>query len=183
MQETSFRIIPKPRMKTPFGVNLLVGVAISLFVLAGILYGALCYQESVLKTKDKILDADIIALETSDAKEIEAELSILAQRTKDFSKIYQTRAITANLFFFLKDSCHPKVQLTDLSFNQADFAISLKGITENFKTLAEAIMKWQIDGRVASATDEINLSDISLTKEGQVSFGLQFALKPFLFTR
>ncbi len=167
-KEDLVKIIPKPKPKTPASVYFLFWFSFALVIVLLGLSFFLKYETIILKAEKDKLGSQLIV--SQEQKNKEEELSVISEQINDFPIIFSKHQNFSKIFSFLKDICHPKVQFTDLDLVADDYKISLFGETENFKTLGEQIVILERSEKIS----DLQISNISLSKEGKVSFNLSF---------
>lgn len=171
-QNLSYSIIPKQKPKAPFWVRALLVLTILLVVGAVGSSIFLFLGKRSLEEKEAGIKQQEEALQNSDFRTLENDLSAIAGKIKDFAVLLRGHRLSSEIFIFLKTYCHPKVRITDLDFKADSLEISLKGETVSFRTLGEQLLVLE----QAKGLKDLKLSEISLTEEGKVNFAFTFLL-------
>lgn len=155
---------------------LIIGIA--LLFLSGI--GYLYLQDLNKKTEIAINSAEqqIDQTRNDDVKAAEKEISNWSQKIKDYNLIFSSHEAPSNILSLLEKDAHPQVQWTKFNFI-ADSATdpgstSFEGLASDFVSLQQQIIILSKDPSVKNT----NLTDISLTKDGKISFDLDIKFSP-----
>ena len=167
----SIKIIPEQRQKPPKWVNYVLILLLSPLIGLGFLYFTLHGQVSSLEATKASITSQINFLET-DQENVATEKYLVAvsRQLKDFSLIFEAHRESSKLFNFLRSVCHPQVQLDSLNVSFVDMTISINGRANDFRILGEQFLIFDSMEEVKDLT----LSDVSLEKEGGVSFVMRF---------
>lgn len=177
MKEEEVKIIPKPKPKISVFVNLLFWFSLILLIVLGGLYFLLQNQISSLAEEKEKIEEDMTL--SPSQEELKKEMQLVSNKISDFSEIFEGHKITSNFFKFLKIYCHPKVQFMSLRIDSKQTNADLQGETENFRTLGEQILILkQVD-----FIKGLQVSNISLTQTGKVSFSLTFTFSEELIKK
>lgn len=174
----AIEITPKRKLKTPFLIAIIVA---SLLVLVGlVLLGSYFYFAVQIKKMSKALEekAQIVAPLLTDIKEKENELMPLKQKIDDFGDLLSKHKKPKEVLEFLEKITLPKVWFQNFSFNSGTGAITISGQTESF-------LMFEYQTFVLSKEPSIknlNLTKVSIDKEGKVNFSYQFTIDPKVFT-
>ena len=129
------------------------------------------------QAKIEEIKANIKEEKTAEIEEKEEKLKDLNRKIRTFSKILEKHFFISNIFSFLEKTTHPKVIYTSFDLNPKRGVLSLAGETENFLTLGQQILFF----RESQFVSDLKFSEVSLTKEGKVSFSLDISLKSEIF--
>jgi len=174
------KIIPRPKPKIPGWLNFLFWLSLLLgFCVIGS-YFYLRYQISALEKKENSLETQISELERKIDEDLKKEgVAEISEKIKYFSKLLKEQKTPSKVFEFLKSVTHPRVQITSLNLDVKNYKMSLEAVTDNFQTLAEQILVLRENQNVQN----LEVLNISLTKEGKVEFALNFTLKEEIFKK
>ncbi|MDO8524067.1 MAG: hypothetical protein Q7R99_00375 [bacterium] len=172
-----FNIIPKPKKIIPKWVNFAIGFSLVMILTVVGLFAFYYYQALSWKSKLEMKESDYLALNNPENRAMEMQVSLISQKLEKFSQAFLSRKVTYNFFDFVGNFCHPKVSFSDLSLDIENGNVSLIGQTDTYKSLSEQI----IILKDVKETNNLVVSDISLSKEGSVSFRISFVLDPTFF--
>lgn len=172
-----FNIIPKPKLSLPFWANPLVGISGAILLLMVGLFGFYYFQASSWQAKVNAKKGDYIALGTPENRAIEERADKIAEQLEKFSQAFASHRTSYVFFDFLKSNCHPNVSFSSLTLVPGSGKVSLAGQTNNYKSLGEQIVVLK-DIKELSV---LEISDITLDKEGKVTFKLSFTIDPSFF--
>lgn len=176
-KEPLIKIIPKPKPKPPFLVNFLFWLACFLFPFLILSFFFLGAKISALEKEKKILEKNLAP--STLEKELEKEVSLLSQKIKDFSHIWQEHKITFNFLNFLKSLAHPHVQFLSLEMEAKNYRVTLSGKAENFQVLAQQLLALKESKEIKN----LKTHNIALDREGKVTFLLTFSFQEDLIKR
>jgi len=170
----AIEIIPKPIEKIPvwrkilfyFSILLLVGVIISYFVLDS------RKKSSEIFLQD--LEERISRERTPERIALEKELLDWQIKIKDFSLLLNQHISTSKVFKFFEEKTHPRVFFSQINLNPKDSKVNLSGQTDSFLTLGQQLLIFEKEPLV----ENLNLAQVSISKEGKVEFGLDFSFDP-----
>jgi len=174
------KIIPKPKPKIPGWLNFLFWLSLLLgFCIIGSFF-YFRYQISVLEKKENSLGNQISELEKKIDEDLKKErVAEISEKITYFSKLLKEQKTSSKVFEFLKSVTHPRVQITSLNLDVKNYKMSLEAVTDNFQTLAEQILVLRENQYVQN----LEVLNISLTKEGKVEFALNFTLKEEIYKK
>jgi hypothetical protein len=173
------KIIPKPKIKTPFKVNLMVILSVALFLISlGTFIFLNYYLNPSLDQKRISAEQELMALDTGDNFDLKNDLVQTVSKIGDFSFLWSKHYFTSRIFNFLKSVCLKKVQFTsvNLGFEAGRVMLSVEAKTDHFKTLGEQLLSL----RENPAVHQLSASGISLSDSG-VSFNLSMELADNVF--
>jgi hypothetical protein len=114
---------------------------------------------------------------TTEEQKLEQRLLNYQKKVRDFGVLLDYHLPPRNIFDFLEKITHPKVWFSSFSFNLEENKVSLSGQTDTFITLGQQI----IILRNQDFIKDIDLSDISIDKDGKVGFNLQVSFNKEIF--
>jgi hypothetical protein len=170
-------IIPKPKIKMPFWQNLLLYLSIIFLIGSLSSYFVLFYLQK--KSERKIWDLDRLIEEqkTLEHKKLEIKVLNVKKKIEDFSFLIKDRKLITKLFSLIEKNCHPRVFFTKLSFDLKNFTLQLPGETESFQDLAQQFYIFEKEKNIKA----LNLSDISIGREGKIEFKFTLSFSPQFF--
>lgn len=172
----AIEIIPKPKVKIPLWVTILLAVDIIVLLALGGTY--FYFYQSSEKTESQIKEVEEKLVRTPEERSMEDNLAKISQRISNFKKVLKGHEKTSQLFPFLEGISHPNVWFTDFDFQSEKNLISLKGKASSFSVVGEQIEVLKNNDLVK----EIKLEQLSMGEEGErgaeVSFALRLTFKP-----
>lgn len=166
----SLNIIPRPKEIIPKWVNFAIGgsfaiALIMVWLFAFYYYGALSWD-----SKSKAKESDYLMLNTKENKEVEEKVSEISKKLESFSLAFASRKSSYNFFDFIRNICHPNVSFSNLSLIVKTGNISLTGQADSYQSLSEQVIILKDLKNISN----LLISDVSLNKEGSVSFKVSF---------
>lgn len=170
-------IIPKKAPKLPLGLNILFYFSIVLVLVSFSGFFILNHLEK--KSADNLQNLEEVLAKKKTPKETALEEEILKYQKKinNFSILINLHQSPLNSFSVLERTSHPKVQFTNFSLNSEEFEIVLSGKTESFQTLGQQVLIFKNENLIK----DVNLSKLSIGKEGGAEFTLSLSLDPEIF--
>ena len=172
-------LIPKEKIKASPLISFLFRLSLVLLIILGLCYFGLKMKISSLKSQIEETKVKIDKIKAEEDRETERQVLNYERKIEDFSKLFSKHKITSHFFDFLRESTHPKVRFSELTLDlDTETAnLFLMGETENFKTLGEQVLCFQRNKFVKG----LDLSNLSLRKEGGVNFNINLSLDPKIF--
>ena len=170
-------IIPKPAKEPPFWLNILFYFSIALVLVSFSSLFILNHLEK--KSVENLQNLEEVLAKEKTPKEIALEEEIFRYQKKiyDFSLLIDLHKSPLNFFSVLERISHPKIQFTNFSLDPKEFRAVLSGQTESFQTLGQQLLIFKKE----SLIKEVNLSKLSIGKEGGTEFTLSLFLDPGIF--
>jgi Tfp pilus assembly protein PilN len=137
-----------------------------LLIVAG--YFGLVFFSRSSQEKLKEIEEIIVQKETPEIMALEKEILKAKEKTEIFAVLLDSHRRTSNFFNFLKENCHKEVFFSKLELDVEGSRATLWGIAKNFQALGEQMLIFREQDLVRS----VELTDISLEKEGGVGFKL-----------
>lgn len=173
----SFNIIPRQKLDIPKWVNPTIGFCV---VLICIMIGFFIYfslQASFWGGKAKAKEAEYASLNTEENKSVEKRVGQISKQLEKFSEIFASKKTSFVVFDFLRSFCHPNVSFSSLALNLKTGELALAGKTDTYQSLSEQVIIF----KELKNIENLNVSDIFLNKEGQVTFRISFILSQTFF--
>jgi hypothetical protein len=173
------KIIPKPASKTPLWQQIMLSLSVVIIISTIVGYFVLDYFQKEKMREAKAIEDEISLIELSEGVELKNELFGKQNKINDFKVLLEDHADYSDLFPFLASICHPRVQFDGLEFSRknSEYEVSLKSEAESYEALHQQILILKEEERIKKA----EVSGISISKEGTVSFSLNLSLNPNLF--
>jgi len=170
-------LIPKEKIKTSSIIHtLFLSSLIFLFILGGS-YVFLKFKNSSIRSDIKDADDQIIKIKAERNNDMERYIFSAQKKINDFSEIFKKHRITSNFFTLADGISYEKVRFLELNLNTETKNVFLRGETENFDTLGKQMLNLKKNDFVKG----LDISNISLNKEGKVNFTVNFSLDSEIF--
>jgi len=170
-------LIPKERVKASSIINKLFLLSLILLIILGGVYAFLKYKNHSIQSKIKDAENQIVKINSEKDSGTEKYIFDAQKKISDFSKVFKNHKIASNFLAFINESSNKEVKFLELNFNTKTNNVSLRGETENFDTLGKQILNLQKSDLVKG----LDMSNISLNKEGKVDFTIIFSLDSKIF--
>ena len=148
-------------------VILLAVFALGYFILTG-------WQKS-LKTELANIDEDL--KETSEEENLEKEALVYQKKIEDFGNLLAKHQTALNVFGFLEKATHSQVWFKKMDMDISKKTLILSGQAASFEVLGQQIIIF----KKQESVENLDLSQVSMDKEGGVRFDIQIVLKPQIF--
>jgi len=169
-------IIPKQTPRVPPWLDILFYLSVGLLVLSFIAYFLL---NNSIKTSQKNLATleETLSKEVSEKATLKNEILTYQKKIKDFSGLINGHLKSSKIFVFIEEKCHPKVWFNEFTLNTEKGNVMLSGEAQSFESLGQQMLILRDEKMVKS----IELGDVSLSKEGKISFNLNIFFNPSIF--
>lgn len=171
-------IIPKPTKKILPWQDILFYISMGLLTMVILSYLTLIFFENKTSVFLRELKEEIAKAGTAEERALEAKVSTSDKQIKDFAVLLSEYQKSSNFFKALEESTHPRVWISKLDLQVDNRKAVLSGRTPNFKNLEQQLIIFQSR---PDFFEDVNLSDLSLGKEGEVEFTVDLSLSPKLF--
>lgn len=167
-------IVPDAKNKIPLWSLVLLVICLILVIAAVAGY---FYTDLVFKKISQDIDAKNNALAYTD-EETALEQSVRNKEEKIgiFERVVSAGKKPVNVFGVLEATAHPDVQYLEFEFDVEKGTVALTAKAKNFMVLGQQLLLLKSNENFK----EINLSSVSMSEEGDVSFSLQLAVDPRL---
>ena len=171
-------IIPKPAVKLPKWFNVLFYFSLGLLLV--VILSFFLVNHSLKESQKTLQDLEEVLVEERTPEKIILEKETLSyqKKIKDFSQLLNQHLFSSKFFEFIEKISHPRVWFFQVNLNPQTSQLLISGQTESFLTLGQQLSIFAQEPLIKT----INLSQVSLTKVGQVEFVLDFFLDPKIFS-
>ena len=135
------------------------------------------FNESSKEISQDIQNKERALIKTSSERLLEKELFAYESKINTFGRLLSVHQKTLNVFSFLEQVSHPKVWFNKFDFNSSSKTVNVSGEAKDFIALGQQLLTL----KEAELLKKVNLSGISISKEGGVDFSLQLTFKPQIF--
>lgn len=176
------QLLPETRkrieVKVP-GENrwLSVGI-ISALIAAGAYIGMNFYTQS-LQTQLDDLDAELVLVEKSRDKKMEAELVSLGKQANLMSKLLANHVFMTKALGQIEKLMHGELQLKNFSASAPKEQIGFNATARSYTTIARQIASFTADDSIKDLT----LGNIRSMNTGNFEFGMEFKFDPVKFLK
>jgi len=170
-------LIPKEKIKTDSVFNKLFLFSLIFLIILGGFYVFLRLKNSSIQSDIRDVNNQMIEIKNEKDNNMEKYVFDTKKKINDFSEILKKHKITSSFFAFIDEASNKEVKFLELSLNTETENVSLKGETENFDTLGKQILNLKKSDFVKG----LDISNISLNKEGKVNFSVNFSLDSKIF--
>lgn len=167
--------LEKQKSKNPLlTIFLIVGTVLLVLASGGYFYLMQLTKEANVKLSD--IGQTITQKRNDDVKAMEKNILAWDQKIKDYNILFNSHIAASNVFNLLEKDTHPNVLWGSIDFTTADLsktdAVKLNGTADNFSVLQQQIFILNGEGFIK----KVNLTAVSINKEGKIDFNLQLAL-------
>ena len=166
----SFEEIPAwQRILLYFLIFLLIAIVVGYFVLNN----AKRKSEEYLITLEQRISGEI----TSSTKEFEEEVLGHKNKIRDLSSLLNNHILATKFFEFIEKKTHPDIFFSEVGISLRDSKVNLSGVSKTFLYLGQQISIF----KKSDLVKDLQLSEISINKEGEIAFRFDILLKEELF--
>lgn len=170
-------IIPKPPIKLPAWLNGLFYFSLFLFLATVVSFFIFSNSSKNYRVELENLEKSITEQRTPEILTLEQEISGYQEKIANFSILLQNHLFPSNLLKFWEKMSHPKVWFSQFSLNSSEGQLTLTGSADSFLSVGQQLLILKEEPLIKS----FNLSDISISKKGEVEFTLNVFLNPKIF--
>lgn len=175
----AFKIISKKETERKPWLDWVFYFCLFLLIISVLSYFVLEYSLKSAEEELKNLKSEISEQRGEKNSQLKEKLLLNQKKIDDFSEILKEHKLTSQVFTLIENSTHPKISFVDFDFNSANSGLMFSGQTSNFKTLAEQLLILQREENI----ENIEISNISLTDEGNIDFSLDITLNSKVFIK
>ena len=167
-----FKVIPKKETEKKPWLDLVFYFCIALLIISILAYFVLEYSLKRAEEELKDLKVKISEQQNEENKKLKKDISLVQKKIDNFSIVLNEHKLASQAFTFIENLTHPEVSFMNFNFDSEDSNLILSAQTSSFKTLGEQLLIFQRQEDI----ENIALSNIFLTDEGNVEFSLNIVL-------
>jgi len=173
----AIEIIPKTIGKIPGERKKLFYFSIFLFL--GFLLGYFILTSLEKKSENTLsnLEEALVKGKTPEMSSLEEEILNDQKKIKDLSPLLEKHLFPSKIFEFFERNVHPQVFFSEINLNSLNSTVSLSGECDSFLTLGQQLAIFEKELLV----EKLDLTQVSITKEGKIEFFLNFSFNPKIF--
>jgi len=169
-------IIPKETPKIPPWLDILFYFAIGFLVLVFI--ASFVINQPLKSSQETLEDLEsTLAKEVSERASLKNEILTYQKKINDFSFLIDNHRNVSKIFAFMENQCHPKVWFSGFSLNAEERMVTLTGEAQDFESLGQQMLILRDEKMIKS----VGLLNISMKKEGKITFNLSISFDPLIF--
>lgn len=173
----AIEIIPKTIEKIPgerkklfyFSIFLFIALLISYFILTSFEKKS----ENILSKLEEVLSKG----KTPEMSSLEKENLNEQKKIESISPLLERHVFLSKVFEFFERNTHPQVFFSEINLNSLNSTASLSGECDSFLTLGQQLAIFEKELLV----EKLDLTQVSITKEGKIEFFLNFSFNPKIF--
>ena len=171
----AIEITPKAEVKKVLwpAVFLIATIIISLILLTTYFY----FDYASKRMTEEIGEKTNAIKRTSAEKLLEDKVLNWESKINLFASLLAKHKEPLNIFEFLEDFCHPDVWFAEFNLTSDNNLVVVSGNAKSFIALGQQILIF----KESESFKKVNLSEISIGKEGGVDFALQLTFEPRIF--
>lgn len=176
------QLLPENRkrieLKVP-GENRWLGIGVlSALIAAGAYLGLHFYNQS-LQTRLDDLDAELVLVEKSRDKKVEADLVSLGKQANLMSKLLTSHVFMTKALGQIERLMHGELQLKNFSAAVAKETIAFNASARSYSTIARQLASFTADDSIKDVT----LGNIRSMNTGAFEFGMELKFDPVKFLK
>ena len=125
------------------------------------------------------VDSQILTQKTAEMVNLENNLRVYKTDVDTFVPYLNNHILTTSFFNFLEENTHPNIYFDQMSLKSSSANVVLSGKADSFLSLGQQLMIFNDN----SIVQNVSLSNISLSEEGNIIFNLSLSLNSSLFKR
>lgn len=170
-------IIPKEKQVTSSQNNILFYIALIIFVLAIGGYFVFIFLINQSQNQITTLKTELEKQKTPEVVSLEKDILALQKKINDFSVIFPRHISVFDFFQLLENKTHPDIYFYSLTLSSSEFRAQLFGRAKSFNAIDQQIQLFKKEKLV----DTLDLTTISLNKQGEVEFTLDLTFDAQFF--
>lgn len=172
-------IIPKPKAKIFPWINILFYFSIALLITTILSFFIL--NHFIKKSIPAIhsLETALTKQRTPSQIALEKEILSFQEKIEDIDFLLKRHLVSSQVLEFLEKVTHPKVWFSSLGLSSGKSQLQVRGTTESFQTLGQQLLIFKKNQFIK----EVNLSGVSIEREGKISFTFDLLLDPQIFKK
>jgi len=167
-------IIPKPIAKKPPWSKILFSFSVFLFIILIPIYFNLISLQRKLEEPLFNLEEALSKGKTPEIISLEEETLNFQRRIRDFSPVLKEHVFCSKFFEFFEKNTHPRALFSQINLNSKDSKVELLGKTDSFFTLGQQLLIFEKTPEI----ENLNLTQVSISREGKIEFMLEFSFDP-----
>jgi len=174
----AIEIIPKKAEAKPATLlNFLFYFSLILLIIAILGYFSLFLLQKNSKKMLQKIEEKTAEKGTPEEKALEEKALLYQKKIDDFSNLINAHQSNLKFFDSLESLTHPKVFFSKANLKIREGNISLSGVTDNFEILGQQFLIFQKENFI----NNVNLSKVSIGKEGKIEFTIEVSFRPGQF--
>ncbi len=173
----AIEIVPKQKIKEVPWANVALYFVLALLLVFILSYLALAFYK--LRFEREISEIEAALERTSSEAALEQEVLGLKKRIEDSKQLFLQHRLPHPLFELLEQNTIPRVWFFNAKFDFEKAAAQLSGRTDNFETLGQQTLILEKQEFIKS----VQLSQVSPSREGGITFDLELTFDPKIFGR
>jgi len=171
------QFIPKEEPKPSLGLDILL--VFSLLLLIAAIAGYVVFYKLIADGKLVLEDLNrrITQENTAERVALKTEMIEMKRKIDDFGYLVNQHLKIDQVFEIIQTNTHPQVWFTQFELDPRSRIVKLIGETQSFATVGQQVSFFQKVDKI----NQVNLDEVSLTKEGKISFKLSLSFKPEVF--
>jgi hypothetical protein len=159
-------------------IDVLFYFAVSLFIAMAFCYIIFAIKISLQKGSIKDFEKKTAEIGTEEQKNNEKEITGHQKRIADYSLIAKDHKIASNVLLFLEELTLAKVWFNKFDMSEKEGLVNLSGEAENMDILSQQVSLFEKNEYI----EKISLLNSGVGENGRISFNMNLALKPEIFT-
>jgi hypothetical protein len=185
--QTSF-IPKKPVTETTLGssgrssTDIFTVIAVAVLLIVGAIAGGLFLYKNYLISEKQALSTSIGKIRDSFDKDTISELELFDKRSSSSKTILNDHLVLSPMFSLLNTLTIPAIQYTKFDHQTTDkgFDVSMSGIARDYRSVA--LQADVFNGAKGRSFKNVIFSNLTLNKDGNVTFDLEFTVDPSLLS-
>lgn len=173
----AIEIIPKPIEKIPGWQKKLFYFSIFLFIAFLLVYFILTSLEKKSENILSKLEESIAKGKTPEMSSLEKEILNEQKKIRNLPPLLKSHLFPSKIFGFFERNTLPQVFFSKINLNPLNSTAKLFGQTDSFLTLGQQLAIFAKEPLI----EKVDLTQVSIAKEGGIEFSLDFSFNPKIF--
>lgn len=173
----AIEIIPKVKIKKISVMSIVFYLSLAIFLAFLVSYFVLDFWQKKINKELFDIKTTLEREKSPSEKNLEEKILTYQKKIEESGFLLANHRFITPLFDYLEKITHSKIQFSDFKLNSEEGVIDIKGLAESFEVLGQQALIFESQKFIKN----INLSEVSINKEGKIEFKFQITLDPQIF--
>ncbi len=173
-------IIPKPKKEIPKYQDILFYCSLVLLFATLSCYFVFAHSQNKIIKQLQAKQLELSEIGTPEQREIEKQVLLYESKIKDFGILLDNHKYTSVFLKKIEKLTYKDTNFTNLSLNILEQSAVLQGRASSFNDLGEQLKVFEKQNNII---ESVNMTNMSMDKDGTVSFVFDLKIKPEAFMK